>query len=303
MKYMDLGGLSTGYGNFFGAANFTDADAGANNGGLFTANLESIIAENVVTNLYESIINLVNDENESEAYKVLKLRKEFLAFAASAHFKSLSELVKPIDTNDNTVTMLGFLRNLSRPDFNPSAKEHFRDLAIDLSGNVSDISGSKYDFSGAEVHLNLANARYLEILPQLFEVDAALRNALNNFKIVESRVDQFCNLEANTASSELYKSFATYLMVFFKDLNLVDKFNNFVRLHREFTALRTLLNLRSACTDEYQLPQCSICISNPITHTLIPCGHTFCNSCVFKQQTNCYICRTRMASRMKLFFS
>jgi len=299
---MELNGPGTGYGNFFAAANFTDADAGANNGGLFSSLADNCMAENIIQNLQQSIMNLVADTTVSDSDKIHELRKQFHALAANSYFNSLGELVKPIEENDNSIAIVGVLKNLSRADFNPSARGHFKDLVIDVSGNFTDVSGG-YDYSSIEEPLAAANRRYIELLPNLFEADKEIHSALNNFKLVESRIDQFQSLETNAASAELYKSFTSYLMVFFKDLQLVEKFNRFARIYREFTALRKLLNLRGLCNDEYQLPQCGICISNSVTYALTPCGHTFCQVCAHKQFSRCYICRANVDSRMKLYFS
>jgi len=299
---MELNGPGTGYGNFFAAANFTDADAGANNGGLFSAIADNCMAENLIQNLQQSIMNLVADTTVSESEKIHELRKQFLALASNSYFKSLGELVKPIEDNANSVAIIGVLKNLSRADFNPFAQGHFKDLVLDVSGNFTNGS-TDYDFKIIEEQLCMANKRYIELLPNLFEADKEIHAALNSFKLVENHIDQFQTLQTNAASAELYKSFTSYLMIFFQDLQLVEKFNRFTRLYREFTALRKLLNLRGLCNDEYQLPQCGICISNSVTFALTPCGHTFCQTCAHKQFSRCYICRADVSSRMKLYFS
>ena len=48
--------------------------------------------------------------------------------------------------------------------------------------------------------------------------------------------------------------------------------------------------------------KCQICISEDITHVLVPCGHTFCGTCVEQLQRNkCPMCRTNIEKKVKFF--
>lgn len=45
--------------------------------------------------------------------------------------------------------------------------------------------------------------------------------------------------------------------------------------------------------------KCSICLDNIISNCCIPCGHTYCTSCINKTN-NCYICRTIIKNKIKI---
>ena len=45
---------------------------------------------------------------------------------------------------------------------------------------------------------------------------------------------------------------------------------------------------------------CSICMENPITTAIIPCGHTFCSNCIHTTNT-CHICRVQIGSKLRIF--
>ena len=52
---------------------------------------------------------------------------------------------------------------------------------------------------------------------------------------------------------------------------------------------------------------CKICfelMTSPLNTPILlfPCGHTFCGDCSAKQRTQCYICRSTIKDRQKLFF-
>jgi hypothetical protein len=48
---------------------------------------------------------------------------------------------------------------------------------------------------------------------------------------------------------------------------------------------------------------CSICQTDSITHCIIPCGHTYCNTCTKRviANKNCYICRKQIKDKIKLY--
>lgn len=50
-------------------------------------------------------------------------------------------------------------------------------------------------------------------------------------------------------------------------------------------------------------PACTICLKQSISHVLIPCGHLFCATCAKKQHNQCYVCRTTIKERHKVYFS
>jgi hypothetical protein len=50
--------------------------------------------------------------------------------------------------------------------------------------------------------------------------------------------------------------------------------------------------------------KCQICLTDDITHVLVPCGHTFCGTCVNQLQRNkCAMCRANIDKKIKFFVS
>lgn len=53
---------------------------------------------------------------------------------------------------------------------------------------------------------------------------------------------------------------------------------------------------------EVKQNSCTICFQNEITHCFVPCGHTFCNTCITSSQTNkCMTCRADIQKTIKIF--
>ena len=66
-----------------------------------------------------------------------------------------------------------------------------------------------------------------------------------------------------------------------------------------------LEGVRGSLESLTQKQLCTICISDPISHVLAPCGHTFCATCVQQISTRgiCPYCRARIQSKIKFFLS
>ena len=50
-----------------------------------------------------------------------------------------------------------------------------------------------------------------------------------------------------------------------------------------------------------EINKCSICLDNTISHCCVPCGHIYCYDCI-KKTNNCYICRSIIRNKIKLYF-
>jgi Zinc finger, C3HC4 type (RING finger) len=289
---MDITGLGT---NLFASANFLDNDAGASDE-QFLNLVGGIQIDTVIENLLESIMNMIEDEEIDTNTKLRDLRIKFLEFASKGYNTAIEEIIKPLDENGTVIQMKDVLDSLNRVDFNPSSQGHFRDLLID-------ISGSNNDYSDLEERIIAVTEQYKVAYVALFDADKEVREITSKFKLMAKKIDDFMNLESNSASLDMYKSFANYLIIYFKNTNLLEKFNKYVRAYKDFTQLRKLLKVSSISSNNDTLPLCSICISHSVTYTLNPCGHTFCHSCAHKQIGHCFICRTKITNRLKLYFS
>jgi hypothetical protein len=74
-------------------------------------------------------------------------------------------------------------------------------------------------------------------------------------------------------------------------------------MYKKWNICRQIISLQNSIKEKNNEPQCAICLSEPISYTIVPCGHTFCSVCSKKQNTTCYICRGIIRERVKLFFT
>ena len=86
-------------------------------------------------------------------------------------------------------------------------------------------------------------------------------------------------------------------------LEFEENYKELVEQYKKWNMCRQLLLAHNMMRNDGTEPQCSICLNEPVSYTIAPCGHTFCGTCSKKQTTSCYICRGQIRERIKLFFT
>lgn len=78
------------------------------------------------------------------------------------------------------------------------------------------------------------------------------------------------------------------------------------QLKRHVRVLRSMLNPLAREPGGRATPLCGICMTRPVSHVVMPCGHTLCEHCS-DQQLNvggdgCFRCRVRVAGSRRIYF-
>jgi hypothetical protein len=284
-------------------ADFTDSDAGA--GGTNIESLQGYVdIKTAINNLIDSTCNIV-EGTMSDYRKKLDAQRSGLKLLCSAEsLVFFDKFLKPEEEQEPIMTAIELSKTLTNPNFNPSSRDFFKNLNIDLSGNNIDINeelGCDYD----ELSETIAkiNELYHTCVSDLFMCDTTLQNNIKNVERLLKQVNTVLILEENDSSSELYASLSKYIHETFTKINLADSFNNFIKARRKFIQYKNLLGLKYAAEVPEGVPACNICMDAPISMVLVGCGHTFCNTCGSKQLVNCYICRCRIQQRLRLYFN
>jgi hypothetical protein len=192
----------------------------------------------------------------------------------------------------------------------PPASEWFRAhvRTTDLSGVVAGLE----ETLGASVEslrrsFNVALLRYNAVLQELFEVKGRLEEKIARCAVLESQLGalDLASVEPGVASA-FQTALEAYAGAVFASAGLQADYDRFGVLYGEWTLLRGLVLGRhvasaGAWTESGGMP-CSICMSDKISGALVPCGHSFCNNCTQRQRHLCYVCRTPVERRMRLYF-
>jgi hypothetical protein len=142
---------------------------------------------------------------------------------------------------------------------------------------------------------------YNTTLHELFDTEQRLDTKLKEIERVHMWLKEMPENDTEE-SSALQTRLFDYMKSVYEQQNIQRDYIQFCTLFARFTALRSIqMPLQSM--DTTSSPMCTICTSEKVTYTVIPCGHTFCNSCCHKQRWNCYICRTTIRDRQRIYFN
>jgi hypothetical protein len=75
-----------------------------------------------------------------------------------------------------------------------------------------------------------------------------------------------------------------------------------VEAYRKFASLREMIQLFRFLDLQDKEPLCAICLNESVSFVLTPCGHTLCSTCMKRQTSVCYMCRTQVRDKVKIYF-
>jgi len=284
----------------FASADFSDNDAGAGSAKINVENLpEYRDIKLVVENLLQATLNAKEDGVKSVSDHKLELKR----LLCVENLSLMESFLKPVEENDSYTKILQISETLSNKMFNSYSKDIFKSVSIDLSDNSIDFEQSiGIDATFFRTILDDFNKKYKESLEKLFKADFEIRNALNQIQKIIKQVNEICELDTNEITTELLASVSKYIHKSIENIKLYELFNNFIDARKTFIAYRNLMQIKNVTEQVENEPICSICMAEPIKQVCVPCGHSFCNTCMSKQYT-CYICRCKVEKKIKLFLS
>jgi len=186
-----------------------------------------------------------------------------------------------------------------------------RELRLDVSMNpvVEAIEASLRIPSGEGTLGTLAQqlkqivVMYRQAGEEVVRLEALLAQKTDMLDKLQQRMPLFTTLATNEALAPLLESFQTYMKEVFVSAKFEEVYLDLVESYKKWYLLREFVSIQQPTTTAATDPLCGICITEPITHAVIPCGHTFCTTCIRRMTMTCYLCRGSVRERIKLFLS
>jgi hypothetical protein len=190
-----------------------------------------------------------------------------------------------------------------------------RELNLDVSNNtvLETIekglnSLSSEDASGTAVYtliqqLKWVFTQYKIAGEEVMRLEALLTQKTETLDKLQQRQGAITNLIVNDSLPQLLDAFGIYMSEVFEKSNFEQTYKDLVEAYKLWHILREIISLQQIGNGETREPLCAICLTDPVTHTIAPCGHTFCTACVRRVNTTCYLCRGAVRERVKLFFT
>lgn len=144
--------------------------------------------------------------------------------------------------------------------------------------------------------------QYKTIGEEVLRLETTLFQKIDILDKLNSRIPMLTSLTNNSELPDLIDSFTKYANSIYNTTNIEDNYKELVEAYKKWNICRQIISMHLNFKNIVE-PQCAICLTEPISNVIVPCGHIFCGNCIKKQNTTCYICRGTIRERIKLYFT
>jgi hypothetical protein len=268
-----------------------------------------------ITNILSKHCNEIKNASDDIVQPVINMSKKKLKELIKKHN---NEVFSFLAKSDKVPQMIGLADTIIKkygqdiPTINAeNASSILRNLSLDIS--LCDVTKSfnenlKKSIGEGGLEGYLQQTRWLfnqyKILgEEVLRLETILFQKIDLLDKLNSKVSLISTLEENEVLPDLMNMFHKYIESSFKSTNIEDTYRDLIEAYKKWNICRQIICLHNNFKDKTNDPQCSICITEPVSNTIVPCGHTFCSNCIKKQNTTCYICRGTIRERVKLYFT
>jgi hypothetical protein len=138
---------------------------------------------------------------------------------------------------------------------------------------------------------------------EVLRLETLLFQKIDRLDKVNQRIPMITTLTENEALPELVGAFTKYAKSIYESSHFEENYIQLMEGYKKWNLCRQLLSVQQMMQKDTSDPSCSICLLEPVSHAIAPCGHTFCGTCSRKQNTTCFICRGQIRERIKLYFA
>lgn len=185
-----------------------------------------------------------------------------------------------------------------------------RDLVLDSSGadTMADLAtgllalrsqDGMRDFIAAVRYIQ---DQYREAGEEALKQEQVFRGKIETLDKLQGRLAMLFDLDPTEKYMPLMEATEEYIETIFKKNQIEEAYRAFIAAYRKFVALRDVVLMTRAISAQENEPLCTICLQEPIGFAMVPCGHTFCVTCMRKQVGTCFVCRGVVREKVKLFF-
>jgi hypothetical protein len=201
------------------------------------------------------------------------------------------------------------LKRFGNPQVSPNHPS-VKDIVIDMSGAdvLAEINAALEGLPSDSPMKDLMTQsryvyeRYREAGEEVVKCQNLLRSKLDKLDSIQTKLIGLFDIETNDEYQGLMESVEKYLGSIYKENQIETDFKALLSAYRRFALLREAIDqLRYPYKAETD-PMCSICIQEPVSFVISPCGHTFCSSCIKRQNSHCFMCRGNIKDRIKFYF-
>jgi hypothetical protein len=210
-------------------------------------------------------------------------------------------------------TVLGpgetLLRRFGNPQVTPSHPS-VKDMVLDISGE--DVTGEINQLLAAaatddplktfEAQTIIIYDEYRKAGDRILDEQNSLKTKLEKFDRIQGRLTQLFDIDPSERYEELMTATEGYLKKMFEENAIEESYRKLIASYRRFVVLRDIVQTSRSLLAQESEPICSICLDESVSYALTPCGHTLCQTCMRRQNGQCFMCRVTIRDKVKLYF-
>ena len=307
----EIGGMS---GQGFAPADFADAEEVRPLGAMFDVGGHG--SSTPYSTAVNAIVHKASDEARGRAAALLNLpagwKKRLRDFITIKNNELLDFLKLSVPSHSVLGPGEVLLRRFGNPQVTPNHPS-VRDMVMDVSGaaeaTLADLNGLLDSFKDEGNLTNYANQtrviyeEYRNAGDTVLQRQMQLKAKLDKFDRIQSRITGILEIDPSEKYEPLLEASEAYLTKLFNDNKIEEDYKKLIEAYRRFASLRDIVGMSRALLAYESEPLCSICLNEPVGFALTPCGHTLCNTCVKRQNGQCFMCRNNIKEKVKIFFS
>ncbi len=136
----------------------------------------------------------------------------------------------------------------------------------------------------------------------LTEFDREMQKIAKEYDEISNLIKQTEKIVQENDGNNVENSMREYLDKFISKQELTDKILKYQELYQRCQFNKMILDMMNQKQQANQ-NTCKICYTNSIDHAIIPCGHTFCQTCISQAVlSTCPVCRGSIDKKQKIFF-
>lgn len=262
----------------------------------------------VITNVANRQLQEIKEKTVSGISSGAAWRKRIKEFIQNKNDTLSESLRKPLSSHPTLSQTEAFFRKFGSQHFTPT-HHSLREIFLDVSG-ISLIPKIEEELLliGPANSIKLTDEvrwiydAYRKAAEETMKNENALKTKLDVLDKIHQKTLGLLSLPVNEKSTAFQDAAMEYLESIFKEQNIEEDYTKYIESYRRFTALKEMIGTFRFTDVVDKEPLCSICLDESVTHCLTPCGHTFCSSCVKRQMNSCYMCRSTIKERVRIFF-
>lgn len=302
MSESDYYGIS--YFGQYSAADFPDAESER------PCDIENTSYTNAITNAVTKHFLELKEKNGEVVSLELVWKKRFRDFLTSKNNKILEFLTSKMKLHP----VLGKSEHFFQI-FGKKSVDHYHksisEIAFDLSGSATGkeeinalcLSKELPSIDKYIEQTQLLLDEYKSVSDLILKKELELNIKLEMLETVNSSIKGLSKLKDNESYKNMMSGVETYMETVFNESGIEENYNDLIDAYRKFIVLREVLQVVRKREQKEAEPLCTICFNDSISYAFVPCGHTFCQTCVKKQSLVCSICRSSIKERLKLYLS